>query len=376
MAGSLLLYKLKTWLSFGCFPISATWSSFLYFLGVSGDSAPSLRIHLKKLARLLLWKVATDDRFNEMVPPPPISTILEKIPKRALGMNECVDYGKICCEMPSGRKVHWIHRHPDLRKDDPVLVYIHGGALFLQCFPEHVEYMLAVLHGIRRKNPDSRLSIAFLDYSLLPDVKFPKPLEDCIDAYNDLTINQGFKNIIISGDSAGALLSVTLMAALAKGIETRPKEKNSDVKPAGSVLFAPWFGSLGNDNSGSYKRNKYRDNLLSSGLKYWADIYAGKDEALFNTPWINPCLGSEEFWNNTINPKRTFVIYGSAEILADQNIMWINKTDIPARNVFVDDNGYHESYIYDFLDSSPRDRYELPSYVQVTSWIEELINSN
>lgn len=368
------LYVVKAFIFYLSSPLILAYSSISYLLGRSGDSTPSLKLHLLKLFLRLRCTIASDTNVAKLDIQPPLLKVLQSVTPKELALFEPSSYASVCSVLPSGQQVCWINKHPDLQKHDPVILYFHGGALFRQAVPQHISYMLAIVKKLREKVPGSRVSLAFVDYTLLPRVSFPAPLQDCIDAYDDLTVHQGFKNVIVSGDSAGALLSVTLMAAMKIPPIAGLQPPKSTVEPNGLVILFPWLGTQKSDDSGSYKDSMYSDMLTGSFLRYWANVYCRNDEELFKTLWINPSLGSSELWKKVVKAERTFVSYGSDEILADDAQKWIELADIPKQNIYVDPKGCHASLILDYALASGDDKFKLPSFVKVVSFYKSLIS--
>lgn len=369
---SYLFFRIRYYSHILAFPLIAVYSSFWYLMGRSKDTSPVLKYHLLKLLSRVLDNARADAQIAKLQPPLSFPDVLKSVPTNTAGFSDAHAYGSICSEFPSGRNVYWVHKHPDIRSTDPVILYYHGGALYLQATMHHIIYLLALLKALLLKTPSSRISIAIVDYALLPNHTFPVQLQDSIDAYDDITVRQGFKNVILTGDSAGGLLVMTLMAARKRSPPQSLNPPKSSVEPNGSILFFPWAGSKGAVETGSYERNKESDIVTAESLRYWATLYANNNKELFETPWISPSKGSKEFWANVIKPARTFVLYGSGEILADDIEKWIDLVEIPSTNVHVDVNGCHASPMIQFGLTKPELRFQVPSFLKVVSWLEDL----
>jgi epsilon-lactone hydrolase len=105
-----------------------------------------------------------------------------------------------------------------------VLLYLHGGGYF-GCSAETHRPITAfyALQGFRVFAPD---------YRLAPENRFPAALEDVVAFYRAL-LSAGYpsQNIVVSGESAGGGLSLSLMLSLrAAGLPL----------PAAAALFSPW----------------------------------------------------------------------------------------------------------------------------------------
>ncbi len=109
--------------------------------------------------------------------------------------------------------------------DDPILMYIPGGGFILPPSPKQVAlaFRLAESCGCEAIIGKHRLA---------PENPFPAPVKDLVDQYARL-LSSGIsaKRIIISGDSAGATLALSML------IELRARKLPM---PAGAMLFSPW----------------------------------------------------------------------------------------------------------------------------------------
>ncbi len=110
----------------------------------------------------------------------------------------------------------------------PVIFFTHGGG-YTQSSYKTYQKVLAILS-------DNTSSIVFsIDYSLAPEYKFPKAVEDVWEAYtylldNGKDYNADTSRIILLGDSAGG--------NFAAGLSIRAKEENV-TEPVGVVLIYP-----------------------------------------------------------------------------------------------------------------------------------------
>lgn len=114
---------------------------------------------------------------------------------------------------------------PDTVQGGRTLMYIHGGGYFsggpdgYHGIAGHYAKML----GARVYMPD---------YRLAPEHRFPVPLDDTLTAYAWLVDQVGdASNIVISGDSAGGAMTVSVML--------RAKRAGFPL-PAGGVAISPW----------------------------------------------------------------------------------------------------------------------------------------
>ncbi|MFD2174450.1 alpha/beta hydrolase [Rhodobacter lacus] len=110
-----------------------------------------------------------------------------------------------------------------------VILHFHGGAFIAGSPATH----LPMLSRLARL---ARLEVIAPDYRLAPEHPFPAALEDAVAIFDDL-VSTGFapERIVLSGDSAGAGLALSLLAKLcARG-----------TIPAGLIAMSPWTDLTG-----------------------------------------------------------------------------------------------------------------------------------
>ncbi|EGG11153.1 arylacetamide deacetylase [Melampsora larici-populina 98AG31] len=144
--------------------------------------------------------------------------------------------------------------------DVPTLFFIHGGGFFFGSLDTH-RYQI---WRMARKAKARAFTVA---YRLAPQYPFPCALMDCLSAYLYLTepnLSEGYlhkpispKQIIISGDSAGGNLSLSLLCVL----RNLGKEL-----PSGGVLISPWVDLT--HSFESVMENGDKDILPPNGFLY------------------------------------------------------------------------------------------------------------
>ncbi|KAK4047761.1 hypothetical protein OIO90_006060 [Microbotryomycetes sp. JL221] len=180
-------------------------------------------------------------------------------------------------------------RLASLKQDDRVLLYFHGGGGFFSSLETHryqIQRHARKLNG-RAFAPNIRLA---------PQYPFPCALHDALASYLYLISPDGCNlkpsQIIVSGDSAGGGLALSLLIVL------------RDAKlplPAGSTLISPWvdlahsFPSISGDDSGDY--------LPSNGFHFkpgleWPPLPSEKP---FKVKLINSIESSQSDSEDTIN---------------------------------------------------------------------------
>ncbi len=143
-----------------------------------------------------------------------------------------------------------------------LLVHFHGGAHVAGSPRTHLPLLsrLARLSGVEVIAPDFRLA---------PEHKFPAALNDVQAVWDDL-LSRGYlaENIVLSGDSAGGGLALSLLARLcARG-----------TPPAGLIAFSPWVDLTGAGES--LRENADKDPFLTAArLPEVAQIYLAGQRA-------------------------------------------------------------------------------------------------
>ncbi len=87
---------------------------------------------------------------------------------------------------------------------DLALIYIHGGG-FMVGGGDAAMYPAMQLAGM------ARCKVYSVDYRLVPDVTFPAPLDDCLEAYNFVLALHEAQNVSVFGPSAGANLAAAMI---------------------------------------------------------------------------------------------------------------------------------------------------------------------
>ena len=160
---------------------------------------------------------------------------------------------------------------PKNLQNEDIIFYIHGGGFVSGSTKSSRGYcsMLA-------KYSSSR--VVAIDYSLSPDNKYPKAVNECFEVYRYLVNKFPNSNISLIGDSAGANLS--LVIAL-KSIKEKVR------KPCCLVL-----NSIVSDFTGTLDRTIHTidDFTVKDGfLKPLREIYVGDEDCM--NPEISPIFG-------------------------------------------------------------------------------------
>ncbi len=227
----------------------------------------------------------------------------------------------------------WIVRDTE-KKPDVVVYYIHGESTFL-CLVEprekadtiqgggfamgssyfYLEFLLSwvsVLVQAGYQNP----AIFALDYSLVPDACFPTQLHQAVSGYRHvLTVAEDPSRVCVSGDSAGAMLILSLLLDVAKEKETRkgiaPANSIKTPAPALAVLISPWATLL------SPRHVNTKSDYLDAHQIHLYGLELAGGKARRDDPLLSPGSCQDLEWWRAASPLRGFFItYGEEEILA------------------------------------------------------------
>ena len=174
-----------------------------------------------------------------------------------------------------------------------IIFHIHGGAFFVGSLNTHRAFLSEIA-------VQTQMQVLHLDYPLAPENKFPDAGDAIYDVYQQL-LDQGVlpKDIIVSGDSCGANLALSLALRL--------KEEDKAQLPSALILMCPFLDLTLTGESLRY--NQKLDALLSiEALESGIEFYLPKHLDRSLAP-ISPLFGDLE----GLPP--TLVQIGSKEIL-------------------------------------------------------------
>ncbi len=187
-----------------------------------------------------------------------------------------------------------------------IAIHFHGGAYVLGgCRPMEGGWGPDVLaKGMSGLSlcPQYRLAVD-------PQSRFPAAIQDGLTAYAYvLSLGVPASNIVLSGDSAGANLAITLLRYLVEHVEVMPL-------PRAALLWSPWLGLAAAPETIDKSPNHMTD-YVTSALQAWGvGAYARSVPA--NHRYISP-LGNEFAAKVPI-----FLQTGSAEVMHDDHIQFV-----------------------------------------------------
>ena len=195
---------------------------------------------------------------------------------------------------------------------DTLLIHIHGGAYIQGSTFGQEQYL---------REWCKHMGIPFLgiDYGLSPAHQYPEPINDCFQAYMWILkhakeeLCMDLKNIIISGDSAGANMVFSLVFMLI----TINQYENMNIKLPDLLLIEYPTTYSGEDNVTNSLINSIKDLVFDPVfLKYVRDAYVG-DYKNMEDPFLNPIKADEKILK--FLPK-TRIFFGSTDPLRDDSI--------------------------------------------------------
>ena len=162
----------------------------------------------------------------------------------------------------------WYPRIYNAQEHSVVVIHFQGGAYVLATDPQEVAIIPSQIYEqkLGAFNFFAQYRLSRSDSS-----RFPAALQDAVTFYQYiLSLGIAAKNIIVSGDSAGANLAL----ALVRYIENHLDEGLLPV-PRGALLWSPWV-DLSEDSPGRYQTSpRLNSDFLSLPLLQW-----GKDSFL------------------------------------------------------------------------------------------------
>lgn len=148
------------------------------------------------------------------------------------------------------------------------------------------------------------MDVLSFDYRLAPEHPYPAACEDAMKVWNDLMLlGYGARDIIVSGDSAGGNLALSLVLRL---------KEEGRLLPRGLVLMSPWTDLTASGES--YRTKAELDPVLNEAYigKMIQNYAVGRD---VTDPFISPLFG-----DFTGFPP-TYIQVGDNEILQSDSLL-------------------------------------------------------
>ena len=262
------------------------------------------------------------------------------------------------------KNLNLFSKSKSISNNDTLLIHIHGGA-YIQGSTFGQETYL--------REWCKSMGIPFLgiDYGLSPAHRYPEPINDCFQAYMWILKNAkeelclDLKNIIISGDSAGANMVFSLVFILI----TMNQYENLDIKLPDLLLIEYPTTYSGEDNVTNSLISSIKDLVFDPVfLKYVRDAYVG-DYKNMEDPFLNPIKADEKILKYL---PRTRLFFGSTDPLRDDSMRILYPiSKVPGLDVI----GYElYNYWHSFNSITPKELRKMP-WDFVFAEVEEFLKS-
>ena len=248
------------------------------------------------------------------------------------------------------KNLNLFSKNKSLPNNDTLLIHIHGGAYIQGSTFGQEQYL---------REWCKNMGIPFLgiDYGLSPAHQYPEPINDCFQAYMWILKNAkeelclDLKNIIISGDSAGANMVFSLVFILI----TMNQYENLNIKIPDLLLIEYSTTYSGEDNVTNSLISSINDLVFDPlFLKYVRDAYVG-DYKNMEDPFLNPIKADEKILKYL---PRTRLFFGSTDPLRDDSIRILYPiSKVPGLDVI----GYEfYNYWHSFNSITPKELRKMP----------------
>ncbi|MEE2759448.1 MAG: alpha/beta hydrolase [Candidatus Thermoplasmatota archaeon] len=196
---------------------------------------------------------------------------------------------------------------------ETIIVYLHGGGYCIG------SSLTTHRIGLRNLAKTTGCLCHSIDYRLAPENPHPAALDDALAAWLEIVEKNPDSTLILSGDSAGGGLSLSLMMRL--------RDEGHQL-PDGAVLFSPWT-NLNCDSETYVTKSKADPMLLTQMANSVAENYAPypldkKD------PYVSPMYG------DFTGLPRTLVLVGGREILLDDSRITVERAKAAGSDFSVD----------------------------------------
>ena len=201
---------------------------------------------------------------------------------------------------------------PPQKKNNNLILVLHGGAYIIGLTDTYRQ--LSKIYSEAANGG----AVAFLDYRVAPDYKYPSALEDAIKGWDKL-LELGYQasDIVIVGDSAGGNLTLALMLKL--------RDEGREL-PQGAVCMSPWADMTASGES--YLTNVKLDPMFGADLEVGehdvdkflnCEIFSFVGDADRKCPFVSPVYGDYHGF-----PPMMFLA-GTTELLLSDTLTIVEK---------------------------------------------------
>ncbi|OAG42057.1 hypothetical protein AYO21_03792 [Fonsecaea monophora] len=213
-----------------------------------------------------------------------------------------------------GAKIHWIGDS----SAPSVILYFHGGGLGIPAMPGHVSFLVDTQQRLAKEG--KKLSIAFVEYGLSPQHRFPTQYRQAVLALKTV-LQSGRKpsDVIVGGDSAGGNLAVAILSATAHSHPGIPSLK-LDAPLKGALLVSPWI-DLSVGTSKSWVENKDKDIVSANIVDPLVNNLVSKDE---RNEFTDPARADSKWWSGA-QVSSILTLAGTHELFFDDIVKFSQK---------------------------------------------------
>jgi acetyl esterase/lipase len=156
---------------------------------------------------------------------------------------------------------------------------------------------------------------------LAPGAVYPRQLQQASALLNHVLTKLEIppKNIILTGDSAGANLALSLLSHISHPHPPTPlpiPPVNLSSPLRGCVLISPWVSF--STSASSFTAYAYKDCLDPRALKQWSNAFMGEEYPYPSvTDYYNQAITAPESWWEGLQVEEVLVVAGEEEVLVD-----------------------------------------------------------
>lgn len=179
---------------------------------------------------------------------------------------------------------------------------------------DHLDYITG--HSSQHAAQTRSYAIAILAYDVAPYARYPRQLAQAAMALNHLLTILPASNILIGGDSAGAHLSLDVLAHI---LHPHPDRSVPEIKPLegqklkAAVLISPWVEL--STHADSFRRNSWKEAVPTQAPVRWAKEFMG---GCPRDPYNAPLTAPQGWWKGLSGILEDLYICGGRdEILID-----------------------------------------------------------
>lgn len=217
----------------------------------------------------------------------------------------------------------------DRTKATKFVYFFHGGGYAVPAGLGHFEWCMRAYLLATTELPagsTDEVAIAFLQYTLVPDGRYPTQLKQAADGLAHLFAS-GIRpeNLVLGGDSAGGNLTAQVLSHLLRPHpEAKPVELEGPL--AGAFLVSPWISA--HTDTPSFDRNEGIDMLGKTTMRNIMKHLVGGVESYAielkeKKGWCMPMdFEDPAGWYKGLESvvKKVYVTAGEEEVLLDQSV--------------------------------------------------------